>query len=313
MSGGGGTSRRWGPIAVLLCAVFSSLAGAGRAQPAAPASPAFDGQAAWKHVERLVGFGPRPAGSAALGRARDYIMSELRRAGVEVTLQKFQARTPDGTLSMANVIAIVPGRRDDVIMVAGHYDTKHFKEFTFVGANDGGSSAGLLLELATRLARRRSEFTYWITFFDGEEARGSWSATDSLYGSRHMVAELRRTGRLARVRALIVADMIGDRDLNIRRESGSTDWLTDLVWASARRLGHGAHFSSDAIPVEDDHAPFMREGVPATLLIDFDFPPWHTPDDTLPWVSPRSLQVVGEVLLDALPAVESALASRGRR
>ena len=267
----------------------------------------FDGGAAFRHVERLVAFGPRPAGSPALARAREYIVAELRRAGVEPTVQKFQAPTPDGTLSMANVIGVVPGRRDDVIMVAGHYDTKHFTEFVFVGANDGGSSAGLLLELAARLGRTRHEFTYWITFFDGEEARRTWTATDSLYGSRHMVAELRRTGRLHRLRALILADMIGDRDLNIRRESGSTEWLTDLVWASARRLGHERHFLSDAIPVEDDHAPFLREGVPATLLIDFDFPPWHTPEDTLVQISARSLQVVGEVVLDALPAVEAAL------
>jgi Zn-dependent M28 family amino/carboxypeptidase len=212
---------------------------------------------------------------------------------------------------MANVIGVVPGRREDVIIVAGHYDTKYFGTFAFVGANDGGSSTGLLLELASRLGRRRHEFTYWITFFDGEEARGPWTATDSLYGSRHMVAELRRTGRLSRVRAVIVADMIGDRDLSIRRESESTGWLTDLVWASARRLGHGAHFSPDAIPVEDDHAPFLREGVPATLLIDFDYPPWHTPGDTLAQISARSLQIVGEVLLDALPAVEAALVREG--
>jgi glutaminyl-peptide cyclotransferase len=121
------------------------------------------------------------------------------------------------------------------------------------------------------------------------------------------VAELRRTGRLSRLRALLVADMIGDADLRIRRESASAEWLTDLVWASARRLGHGAHFSADSIPVEDDHAPFLRAGVPAALLIDFEYPPWHTPADTLAHVSARSLQVVGEVLLDALPAVEAVL------
>jgi Zn-dependent M28 family amino/carboxypeptidase len=213
---------------------------------------------------------------------------------------------------MTNVIGVVRGRREDVIIVAGHYDTKYFAEFAFVGANDGGSSAALLLELATRLGRTRSEFTYWIAFFDGEEARRTWTATDSLYGSRHMVDDLRRTGRLSRIRAMILVDMIGDRDLNIRRETNSTGWLTDIVWASARRLGHGAHFLNDAIPVEDDHAPFLREGVPATLLIDFDYPPWHTPDDTLAHVSARSLQIVGEVVLDALPAVEGALRERAR-
>jgi glutaminyl-peptide cyclotransferase len=143
-------------------------------------------------------------------------------------------------------------------------------------------------------------------FFDGEEARETWTAQDSLYGSRRLADELRRNGQLPR--ALLVADMIGDRDLGIRRESLSTAWLTDLIWATARRLGHGQHFLSDSQAVEDDHAPFLRLGVPAALLIDFDYPPWHTADDTLDKVSARSLQVVGDVLLEALPAIEARLA-----
>jgi glutaminyl-peptide cyclotransferase len=144
-------------------------------------------------------------------------------------------------------------------------------------------------------------------FFDGEEARRDWTPTDSLYGSRHMLAELERTGELRRVRAVIVVDMIGDRDLTIRREAASTDWLTDLVWAAARRLGHGAAFLADVLPVEDDHYPFLRARVPATLLIDFDYPAWHTADDTLARLSSRSLQIVGEVVLDSLPALEATL------
>jgi glutaminyl-peptide cyclotransferase len=281
----------------------------------ASAAPGFDGRAAMRHVERMVGFGPRPAGSQALARARDYIVAELRRAGLEVRLQRFHATTPDGPLSMANIIGVAPGRRDELILVAGHYDTKFFRDIRFVGANDGGSSTGLLLELAQRVRRMPREFTQWIVFFDGEEARRDWSPTDSLYGSRHMVAELQRTGQLARVAAVIVVDMIGDKDLNIRREAGSTGWLTDLVWASARRLGHGASFLADVLPVEDDHYPFLRAQVPATLLIDFDYPPWHTADDRLSRLSARSLQIVGEVLMDALPAVEAALlrASPGTR
>jgi Zn-dependent M28 family amino/carboxypeptidase len=199
----------------------------------------------------------------------------------------------------------VPGRRPDVILVGGHYDTKVFRDFRFVGANDGGSSTALLLELARALAARPRAYTYWVAFFDGEEARGAWTATDSLYGSRRMATDLARRGRLPRV--VIVADMIGDRNLNIRREASSTPWLTDVVWKSARRLGHGMHFLTEAMLVEDDHAPFLRAGVPAMLLIDFDYPPWHTAGDTLDKVSARSLQVVGDVLLDALPAIEARL------
>ena len=290
-------------LALLLVAAVAALAAA--------AEPRFDGAAALHHLERLVAIGPRVAGTPGGTRARDYITAELKRAGVQVRVEAFEAATPDGRVNMANVIGVVAGRRKDVILVGGHYDTKVFKNFVFVGANDGGSSTALLLELARALAARPREFTYWIAFFDGEEARAGWTATDSLYGSRRMAADLARRGELPR--AVIVADMIGDRDLNIRREAASTPWLTDLVWDSARRLGQGAHFLGETIGVEDDHAPFLRAGVPAALLIDFDFPWWHTAQDTLDKVSARSLQIVGDVLLDALPAIEDRLGPAGGR
>jgi len=272
---------------------------------AVSADARFDGAAAFRHLERLVAIGPRPAGSAAGARARDYIAAELRRAGAKVRVEPFEADTPDGRLKMANVVGVVAGRRREVILIGGHYDTKAFRDVRFVGANDGGSSAAWLLELARALAAQPREYTYWVAFFDGEEARGAWTPTDSLYGSRRMAADLARRGQLPK--AVIVADMIGDRDLNIRRESASTPWLTDLVWESARRLGQTIHFLPEAMAVEDDHAPFLSAGVPAALLIDFDFPAWHTAGDTLDKVSARSLQVVGDVVLDALPAVEARL------
>jgi len=274
------------------------------------AEPKFDGSAALKHVERLVAIGPRVAGSAAGRRARDYIVSELRTVrGARVQVKPFEADTPHGRVSMANVLAVLPGRRPDVIMLAGHYDTKLFNEFTFVGANDGGSSAALLLELARRLAAGPRDYTYWLVWFDGEEAREQWTERDSLYGSRRLAAELARERRLPR--AMILVDMIGDRDLNIRREAHSAGWLTEIVWDAAARLGHGRHFLRDALPVEDDHVPFLQRGVPATLLIDFDYPPWHTAEDTLDKVSAQSLAVVGEVVLEALPSVEHYLTRTG--
>ena len=270
----------------------------------------FDGAAALKHIERLVAIGPRPAGSPEGARARAYIEAELRAAGVETRVMAFDAVTPHGRLPMANVIGVLPGKRPDVIMIGGHYDTKWYPNFRFVGANDGGSSTALLLQLARDLQRSPREMTYWITFFDGEEARGEWSSADSLYGSRHLAAELARTQRLPR--AIIVVDMIGDKALGIRREGYSTTWLTDIIWSTARRLGHGRHFLNDVMPVEDDHAPFMRLGVPGTLLIDFDYPPWHTAEDTLDKVSARSLAIVGEVVREALPEVEQTLIKGGR-
>ena len=284
----------------------SALAGAA-AEP-----PRFDGAAALRHVERLVAIGPRVAGSPGGARAREYIVGELKRIpGVQVQVKAFEADTPHGRLTMANVIAVLPGRRPDVVMLGGHYDTKLFTQFRFVGANDAGSSTAVLLELARRLAARPRAHTYWLVWFDGEEARVTWTDRDSLYGSRRLAADLAQTGQLPR--AMILVDMVGDRDLAIRREAHSTGWLTDIVWDAAARLGHGRHFVRDTIPVEDDHVPFLRAGVPATLLIDFDFPAWHTPEDTLDTVSAASLAVVGEVVLEALPSIELYLSRQGGR
>ena len=291
------------PRYVLVLAVALAVAGGGGA--GAQSRREFDGAAAFRHLERLVAIGPRPAGSPQGARARAYIETELRAAGAEVRVMAFEAATPHGRLPMANVIGVLPGKRSDVILVGGHYDTKWFPDFRFVGANDGGSSTALVLQLARELAKAPREFTYWMAFFDGEEARVSWNDRDSLYGSRQLAAELSRTARLPR--AVIVVDMIGDRDLAIKKEALSAAWITDLIWMTARRLGHGRHFLDEVMPVEDDHAPFLRAGVPSALLIDFDYAPWHTAQDTLDKVSPKSLAVVGEVVREALPAMEQAL------
>jgi glutaminyl-peptide cyclotransferase len=295
--------RRVAHVAVLLAVALTVAVAVG--EPQTPAPPRVDGASALRHVERLVGIGPRVAGSPGGERARAYIVEELRRSGIQPEVQAFEATTPHGRKRMANVIARLPGRRPDVIVLAGHYDTKLFKSFRFVGANDGGSSAALLIELARRLATAPREYTIWVVWFDGEEAFETWTTTDSLYGSRYLAAELERTRRLPR--ALVLMDMIGDRELNIRRDTYSTPWLTEIIWASAARLGFARHFLNDPMPVEDDHAPFLKAGVPAALLIDFDYPPWHTADDTLDKISARSLAIVGDVVLDALPSIEHYL------
>ena len=295
--------RRDVVTAALAAAVLAMAIGTGGAQ--APPSPRVDGAAALRHVERLVAIGPRVAGSPGAERARAYIIAELRGFGLAPEMQTFEATTPHGRLRMANLIVRLPGRRSDVIALAGHYDTKLFTSFRFVGANDGGSSAALLIELARRLVKAPREYTVWLVWFDGEEARETWTATDSLYGSRYLAAELERSGRLPQ--ALVLMDMIGDGDLNIRRDTYSTPWLTDILWASAARLGYSKHFLNDPMPVEDDHAPFLKAGVAAALLIDFDYPPWHTKDDTLDKVSARSLAIVGDVVLDAMPSIEHYL------
>jgi hypothetical protein len=286
----------------------SGIAPAGAAQVAPAAAARFDSARAWKHLERQVAFGPRPAGSKALEQTRRYILEQLKTAGIRTVEQPFTAATPLGRVPMVNVAATIPGRRPDRIILASHFDTKLFKDVRFLGANDGASSTAALLELGRVLAARGSEFTIELLFLDGEEAVVEWSDTDSTYGSRHYVQAAQKAGTLAGIRAFVLLDMIGDRDLAIRRDSNSTPWLTDIVWSAAARLGHAATFRDELMAIEDDHLPFLRAGVPAVDIIDLDNPTWHTPLDNLEHVNPKSLQIVGDVVLAALPEIEKRLA-----
>ncbi len=266
-------------------------------------STKVSGQKAMAHVQALVALGDRRPGSEGHRKAQEYILAELRKAEVEVEEVNFDAETPRGRLAMKNIIAKIPGRSQDILVVGGHYDT--LWRDGFVGANDGGSSTALLLELARALRRQAPlEKNVWVTFFDGEEAVESWSERDGVYGSRWQSLLWRQQGILRRVRALIVVDMIGDRGLAIRREQNSTPWLTDLVWQAARDKGYTANFLNEETAVYDDHSAFLSLGVPAVDLIDFDYGPqnryWHTNQDTLDKVSPRSMEVVGNVVLEAL-------------
>ncbi len=265
----------------------------------------FDGERAFAYTRRAVEFGPRPPGSPALSKLRQYIVSELKSFGCQVELDRFTAATPRGPVEMANIIATFPGSSGKSVVISGHYDTKWMPGIRFVGANDGGSSTGFLLELARVLAARPRVHTVILVWFDGEEAIEHWSRMDSLYGSRHLAARWERESKLRRIIALINVDMIGDKDLGIQKEQFSTPWLRELVWDAARRLGHGRHFLSSVSATEDDHAPFVERGVPALNLIDFRYPDernsyWHTEQDTLDKLSPRSFQVVGEVILETL-------------
>ncbi len=255
------------------------------------------------HARALVGLGERRPGSEGHRQAQEYILGELRKLQVEVEEVSFTAETPRGRVAMKNIIAKIPGRSADLLVVGGHYDT--LWRDGFVGANDGGSSAALLLELARVLRQQGPQrMGVWLVFFDGEEAVEEWSERDSLYGSRWQARLWRQQGVLERVRALIVVDMIGDNDLVLKRETSSTPWPVDLIWKVAREKGYGKHFLDAEVPLLDDHTPFLQLGVPAADLIDFDYGPshryWHTNQDTLDKVSPRSMQIVGEVVLESL-------------
>lgn len=293
-------------LAVVL--VLASCACASAQTPqAGPPRPVFDGNRAFEDLKKIVAIGPRPAGSEGARTTRDYIKQQLYAIGLQPAEQAFDAATPAGIVRMVNVRAKLPGRGTGRLIIAGHYDTKRFTDFPFVGANDGGSSTAFLLELARSLKGRANAVPIEILFLDGEEAVGEWE-TGNTYGSRHYVDAAVKAGTIKQIKAMVLIDMIGDSSLVIKRESHSTPWLTDAIWSAAKTLNR-PEFVEESTPVEDDHLPFLAAGVPAVDIIDLDYPDasmryWHTAEDTLDKTSARSLQVVGDVLLAALPAIE---------
>jgi len=285
-----------------------SVPGPSESAPPASQTGGFDGAQAYDYVAKLVNFGPRPPSSDAIHRTQDYIHAQLQGFGCTVDEDAFQSQTPIGDVSMKNIIAKIPGSGQGIILLLTHYDTLRMDNF--VGAEDGGSSTGLMLEMARLLcARKNQPNAVWIAFLDGEEAQVSWTDTDSVYGSRELAARMAVSGDLKRVRAVILADMIGQDNLAIARESNSTKWLTNLVWDTASRLGYKAVFISRETAIEDDHLPFVHRGVPSVDLIDFEGYQaplyWHTPQDTLDKISPRSLAVVGYVILESVSQLQN--------
>jgi hypothetical protein len=266
----------------------------------------FSGERAFNDLHHLVQFGPRPAGSENLERARAYIKHQLSASGMQLLDDSFPATTPVGNIPMTNLIGVLHGETPTVVILAGHYDTAPIDGIRFVGANDGGSSAAFLMEMARVLSRRNNRLTYWLVFFDGEEALKEWSASDSLYGSRHLAEKLSRERKLSQIKALILVDMVADRHLNILRESNSTAWLSDAVFRSARTLGYEKLFSGGTFPVEDDHTPFLARGIPSVDIIDLTpFGSYHhTTQDSIDKCSPDSLTVVGQVVLATLAELE---------
>ncbi|HEY2906641.1 MAG TPA: M28 family peptidase [Vicinamibacterales bacterium] len=260
----------------------------------------------------MVTIGPRPAGSAAIAQTRKYIKEQLAAVGVNVVEQAWDTDTPLGKVHMVNLVATIPGGAKQRILVTGHYDTKLFREFRFVGASDGASSAAFLIELARVLKARKNALTFDLVFLDGEEAVcKNWDdcsrpgAPDNTYGSRHYVEVAKHDGSLASIKANVLVDMIADRNLRLKRESYSTKWLTDIVWDTAKQQKLDTYFVPQTTQIEDDHLAFLAAGVPSVDIIDLEYEPWHTASDTLDAVSARSLQIVGDVVLAALPAIES--------
>ncbi len=302
----------------LLSSLLPILASVACVHAAQSAAPKFNGQRAFEDIRKLVAIGPRVAGTPGAQSARDYIRKELQAAGVTVEEQPFEAVTPNGRVRMVNLRATFAAAgassSKQRLVIGGHYDTKLFKEFAFVGANDGGSSAAFLVELGRVLKGRTNRVPIELLFIDGEEAVGEWQGSDHTYGSRYYVEAARKAGTLGDIRAFILVDMIGDRNLVIKREANSTPALTDAIWTAAKRLNR-REFVGEITPIEDDHLEFLEAGVPSVDLIDLEYPDatsrfWHTQYDTIENVAASSLQAVGDVLIAALPALESLITNR---
>jgi glutaminyl-peptide cyclotransferase len=270
----------------------------------------FDGKRAFAHVAKQVSFGPRPSGSQALVHLQDYLQSELKSYGCSVETDSFGADTPAGRLPMKNILVKIPGEKPGVILLGTHYDTKRLENF--VGADDAGSSTAVMLELARLLCSQQGKYAVWIAFFDGEEAvNREWKDPDNRYGSRQMAAKLSAAGDLTKIKAFLLADIVGGRNLHVKKDTNSTTWLTDLVWKTADRLGYQSIFLNEEFPVEDDHLSFLSRKVPSVDVIDLDNGPggdvyyWHTPQDTLDKISAKNLAIVGHVFLESVKQLQT--------
>jgi len=278
----------------------------------APAQPHFNGARALEYARQFVAIGPRWPTSQGHLRAEAFLRAQFKRDRLEEDV--FTANTPIGPVAMRNFIVRFAGKKPGVIVLATHYETNYpLRKINFVGANDGGSTTGLLLAIADQLrsagARGKTGklldgCSVWLVFFDGEEAIEHWSASDSTYGSRHLAAKWGRDGTLAQIKAFILADMIGDKDLDIQRESRSTEWLVELVRKAAHKFGYDRYFFQTEGPVEDDHLPFVERGVPSIDVIDLDYGPnnsyHHTAQDTMDKISARSLTIDGDVFMETI-------------
>lgn len=265
----------------------------------------FDGKRGFAHVAKQVSFGPRPSGSQAIVHLQDYLQTELKSYGCNVETDSFGADTPVGRLPMKNILVKIPGEKPGVILLGTHYDTLLMDNF--VGADDAGSSTAVMLELARLLCPQEGKYAVWIAFFDGEEAMKHWSDTDSRYGSRQMAARFSSGGDIKKIKAFLLADIVGGREAQFLRESSSTPALIDLVWNTAAKLGYSGLFLNSATAAQDDHDSFLKRGVPSVDVIG-DFVNngyWHTPQDSLDKISAKTLAITGHVFLESVKQLQA--------
>ena len=290
--------------------------------PVLPAQSRFDGAKAYEYAREFAAIGPRwPTGPGHV-KAEEFLRSHFKRDHDQVEEDTFTADTPIGPIAMCNFIVRFPGTKPGEIVLGTHYETNYpLRNINFVGANDGASTTGLLMAIADRLreeeahspTKKLNGYSVWLVFFDGEEAIQQWSASDSTYGSRHLAAKWGRDGTLGQIKAFMLADMIGDKDLDIQRETNSTAWLVELVADAAKKFGYQRYFFQTDMAIEDDHLPFVQRGVPSIDVIDLDYGPnnsyHHTAQDTMDKISAHSLTIDGDVFMETIRLIDERQAS----
>jgi len=277
----------------------------------------FDGARAYQYAREFAAIGPRwPTGPGHI-KAEEFIRAHFLHAHDQLEEDSFTADTPIGSVPLCNFIVRFPGTKPGAIVLGTHYETNYpLRTINYVGANDGASTTGLLMAIADRLrdeeahapGKKLDGYSVWLVFFDGEEAIQSWSRSDSTYGSRHLAAKWDRDGTLRHIKAFLLADMIGDKDLDIQRETHSTAWLVDLVTQAAKKFGDQRYFFQQSMDIEDDHLPFVERGVPSIDIIDLDYGPnnsyHHTAQDTMDKISARSLTIDGDVFMESIRLID---------
>jgi Zn-dependent M28 family amino/carboxypeptidase len=289
-----------------------------RAQHATAGASRFNGQEAYNLTAQLLQVAPkRFNGSPGHLKAEEFIKQHFAVEAAKGNLETdtFTASTPAGFQTMHNYIVKYPGKRNGIIVLASHYETNYpLRDIEFYGANDGAATTALLIEIGNVLRLHPPEgYSVWLVFDDGEEAVKAWTASDSLYGTRHLAAKWANDGTLAQIKAFLVADMCADKDLNIDHVDNSTPWLLDMLKVAAKNTGHSVNIFKYSEAEEDDHLPFAQRGVAVLDVIDAHYGPvtesapdgyHHTAQDTLDKISVKSLQISGDIFLEMIRLID---------
>ena len=266
----------------------------------------IDEKRAFSFVEKTVSFGSRYPGSQASINFAEWVKAEGEKLGFKSEIQKFKDVFDGGIVEFRNIIITVPAKKEtkDFIVVGSHFDNKYLDGIKdWQSANDGPSSCGLLIEILYQIKETPQDWNLdkelRFVFFDGEECRHEYTDFDGLWGSRHYVNELEKKGQIKHCRYMLLVDLIGDKDLNIEFPKNNSEELKKHSHRIAKEHGLSQYFSNKDTAIIDDFIPFEEKNIPVIDFIDFDFGPnnsyWHSKEDTLDKLSPKSLKIVGTV------------------